>query len=161
MEKIKVHGIKFISIDPITVGQDAPEVVLNDLAGQQHQLSQVTKPLLISVFPDIRTKTCSLQTQRFNVEAAAHQDIEFWSISNNTPEEQATWCAAHGVDMTILSDDGSFGEAFGLTMKIGPLVNRLARSIFVIKDGKVVYRQIVTEISDEPDYQAALAAITK
>lgn len=154
---IIIKGKKIATIDPKTSGS-APDFTLTDLKGNKITLSALTKPVLISVFPDINTPTCSLQTKRFNKEAAKHKEIEFLSLSNNTRAEQENWCAAEGVDMTILSDDGSFGRAYGLILDGGPLPGRLARSIFVIKNGEIVYSQIVSEMSTEPDYEAALEA---
>jgi thiol peroxidase len=149
------HGEIVAEINPIEVGKNAPDFTLTDLSGKEITLSKLTKPVLISTFPDIDTRVCSLQTKRFNVEAAKHEEIEFLSISNNTKEEQRNWCAAEGVDMTILSDDGSFADAYGIFLTP---TQRLARSIFAIKDGKVVYRELVAELTQEPDYNRALEA---
>lgn len=156
-ETITLHGEKIAELNPADKGV-APDFTLTDLSNRTITLSKLTKPVLISVFPDINTRICSLQTKRFNLEASNHDEIDFLSISNNTPDEQKNWCAAEGVAMTILSDDGSFGKAYGLVLESGPLAGRLARSIFVIKDGKIVYRELISEISQEPDYGQALAA---
>ena len=160
MQNIKIDGELVATIDPVVEGK-APNFSLPDLDGNLHELAKVDKPLLISVFPDINTRTCSLQTQRFNVEAATYTDIEFWSISNNSAEEQKNWCAAHGVDMTILADDDSFGEAYGLILPEGPLKGRLARSIFIVENGQITYHEIVNEITGEPDYAKALEMLVK
>jgi len=140
--------------NPITEGQ-APDFTLTDLKGQSVTLSKLTKPVLISVFPDINTSVCHIQTKRFNMEAAKEKEIDFLSISNNTAEEQRNWCAAEDVDMTILADDGSFGEAYGLKMTN---LNRLARAVYVVKDGQIIYSEILSEITQEPDYDKAIAA---
>jgi len=145
------------TINPITEGA-APDFTLQDLHGRNVTLSQLHKPVVISVFPDIKTDVCSLQTRYFNQAAANRDDIEFLSISNNTPEEFKNWCAANGVNMTILPDNGSFGNAYHLRMFGGPLPGRLARSVYVVKNGKIVYNEIVSELTDEPNYDAALRA---
>lgn len=140
------------------VGLAAPDFTLPNLEDQQIKLSDLAgQPVLISVVPDIDTRVCSLQTKRFNQEAAAVTGVHFLTISNNTKEEQASWCAAEGVDMQILRDEqGKFGAAYGLFI---PEMNHLARAIFVIdKEGQLVYEAISAEISEEPNYQAALAA---
>jgi thiol peroxidase len=155
--EITLHGEKIAAIHPVTTGT-APDFTLTDLSNQPISLSKLEKPVLISVFPDINTAICSLQTKRFNLEASKHDEIEFLSISNNTADEQQNWCAAEGVEMTILSDTGVFGEAYGLVLNGGPLSGRLARSIFVVKNGKIVYSEIVSELTHEPNYEAALAA---
>ena len=157
VQEITLHGEKVAKINPVTTGK-APDFTLTDLNGNSVTLSLLTKPVLISIFPDINTRICSLQTKHFNVEAAKHTEIDFLSISNNTAEEQRNWCAAEGVDMTILADNGEFGRAYGLILDGGPLEGRLARSVFVIKDGEVMYSEILEELSEEPNYAAALAA---
>ena len=154
---ISLHGEKVACINPVTTGT-APDFILTDLEGKSITLSSLTKPVLISIFPDINTSICALQTKRFNVEAANHTGIDFLSISNNTADEQRSWCAAEGVDMTILADDGSFGEAYGLALDGGPLAGRLARAIYVVKDGQITYSEVLAELSHEPNYEAALAA---
>lgn len=141
------------------IGEKAPTFSLVNLKKQIIQLSDlISQPLLISVVPDIDTRICSIQTKRFNQEAAEIKAAHFITISNNTREEQAGWCAAEGVDMEILHDtDLNFGRAYGLVM---PSKNRLARSIFVVDtNGTIVYEEIVPEMAQEPDYTKALAAL--
>ncbi|GBG96097.1 thiol peroxidase [Lactococcus termiticola] len=157
MTFIKLQGEALAEIEPVTSGP-APDFELKDINGKPVKASSLTKPLIISVFPDINTSVCSLQTKQFNKAAASHQELDFLSISTNTPEEQKNWCAAEDVDMTILSDTGAFGEAYGLLLKSGALEGRLARSVFVVKAGEIVYAEVLEEITDEPDYEAALEA---
>ncbi|MFC4653330.1 peroxiredoxin [Lactococcus nasutitermitis] len=157
-QEIKINGEKVATINPVTQGK-APDFTLPDLSGSSVTLSKLTKPVLLSIFPDINTSTCSLQTKHFNLEASEHQDIDFLSISNNTADEQRNWCAAEDIDMTILSDNGDFAKAYGLLINEGPLTGRLARSVFVIKNGEIIYSEIVNEITAEPNYSKALAAI--
>ena len=151
----KGQQVELVGTQPV-VGEKAPEFVLKNLADQDIALSALKgKPVLISVVPDIDTRICSIQTKRFNQEAGATADVAFLTISNNTKEEQSNWCAAEGVDMQMLRDvDNTFGEAYGLFI---PEMGRLARAIFVVdKDGTLAYEQISQEISEEPDYSAAL-----
>ena len=145
------------TIDPVTHGA-APDFTMTDIKGRPVTLSKLDKTALISVFPDIATPICSLQTKYFNQEAARRDDIHFLSVSNNTPEELANWCAAEGVDMMVFADDGTFGKDYRLRMFGGPLPGRLARAVYVVKNGQIHYSEIVPEISDEPNYEAALAA---
>lgn len=150
-EVLEVSGVQ-----PL-VGEKAPNFSIPNLKDDQITLSQFEgKPVLISVVPDIDTRVCSLQTKHFNQEAGNISGVQFVTVSNNTKEEQATWCAAEGVDMEMLHDqDGSFGEAYGLFI---PAMKRLARAIFVIDaTGKISYEQISSELSEEPDYATAIA----
>lgn len=140
------------------VGDKAPEFSLQDLNEETHSLKELlAKPLIISVVPDINTSVCAIQTKRFNEEAAKIEEINFVTISNNTKEEQAAWCGAEGVEMTMLHDtDLSFGEAYGLVI---PKINHLARAIYVVTPtGEITYQEIVAEIATEPDYSKALVA---
>ncbi|GAB2023208.1 peroxiredoxin [Pseudolactococcus yaeyamensis] len=150
------NGETFSEIIPLTIGQ-APDFSLKDQHDNIVTLSKLASPIIVSVFPDINTSVCSVQTRRFNQEAAAHKDIAFLSISNNTQEEQANWCAAEGVEMTILSDvQNEFGQLYGIVMTE---VNLLARSVFVIKGEQIIYAEILAEITDEPDYEKALQVV--
>ncbi|EOL48752.1 AhpC/TSA family protein [Enterococcus phoeniculicola] len=138
------------------VGEKAPDFSLVNIKKQIVHLSDLLgKPVLISVVPDIDTRVCSIQTKRFNQEAAKETDIHFVTISNNTREEQANWCAAEGVDMLMLHDpDSIFGQAYGLFV---PETGRFVRSIFVLDaKGTIVYEELVEEQTNEPDYQKAL-----
>ncbi|MFK4567607.1 thiol peroxidase [Enterococcus sp. UD-01] len=138
------------------VGQAAPAFSLENLADEVVKLADFAgQPVLISVVPDIDTRVCSLQTKRFNQEAASVTGVKFITISNNTKEEQANWCAAEGVDMEILHDTkGTFGEAYGLFI---PELEQLARAILIVDQaGTLVYQAISPEIAEEPDYEAAL-----
>lgn len=151
----KGEVVEIIGVQP-GVGAKAPAFSLKNLKDEVVNLSDLLgTPVLISVVPDIDTRICSLQTKRFNQEAANVEGVKFITISNNTKDEQANWCAAEGVDMELLHDtDGTFGEAYGLFI---PAMRRLARSIFVIdKEGKITYEAISTEISEEPNYDKAL-----
>lgn len=152
--------LKLAGEQPV-VGEKAPAFSLKNLVDKEIQLADyLGQTVLISVVPDIDTRVCSIQTKRFNQEAAQVDGVQFITISNNTAEEQANWCAAEGVDMEMLHDpELTFGQAYGLYI---PEFGHLARSIFVVnQEGTLVYEEIVPEISSEPDYQKALAAAEK
>lgn len=143
------------------VGEMAPEFTLKDQFDQVFTLASFAgKPTILSIVPDIDTRVCAIQTKRFNVEAAGHEELNFATISNNTKEEQAEWCGQEGVKMTMLHDpEGTFGAAYNLMI---PELGRYARAIFVLDAlGKIQYEEIVPEISQEPDYQQALSEALK
>ncbi|WP_034550691.1 thiol peroxidase [Carnobacterium funditum] len=110
---------------------------------------------LISVIPDIDTRVCAIQTKSFNKEASELEGIKIMTISTNTKDEQKKWCAGEGIDMEMLQDtDLSFGKAYGIAI---PELNVLVRSVFIIDaTGKLVYKEVVSEMSDEPDYDKAI-----
>ncbi|GGI40375.1 thiol peroxidase [Mammaliicoccus stepanovicii] len=146
--------------EEVTVGSIAPDftVLANDLSTRTLN-DYEGKKKLISAVPSLDTGVCSQQTRKFNEEAANEQDGVVLTISNDLPFAQKRWCAAEGLDNVVtLSDhrDLSFGENFGVVMEE---LRLLARSVFVLdKDNKVVYAEVVSEGTNHPDYDKALAA---
>lgn len=139
-------------------GEVAPDFALQDLQDATISLASLKgQPTIISIIPDIDTRVCAIQTKRFNQEASQLAGIHFVTISNNTKEEQANWCGQEGVDMTMVHDpENVFGEAYSIYM---PELGRYARSIFVLDQDSVIrYREIVPEMSHEPDYTQAIEA---
>lgn len=148
----------------LKVGDSAPDftVVGNDLSEVKFS-SYRGKVCIISSVPSLDTPVCDTSTRRFNEEAAnLGPEVEILTVSMDLPFAQARWCGAAGVDrVTTLSDhrDASFGEAYGLLIKG---LRLLARAVLVVdRDGRIVYSQLVGEIGEEPDYEAALAAVKK
>ncbi|HET9869711.1 MAG TPA: thiol peroxidase, partial [bacterium] len=115
--------------------------------------------LILSVAPSLDTQVCAIQTRRFNKEIAnLPAGVEVLTITADLPFAQGRFCGAEGITLTTLSDhrDMAFGDAYGTHIKELRLE---ARSIFVIgKDGLVKYVEIVKEVTDQPDYDKALAA---
>jgi thiol peroxidase len=148
----------------IEVGQTAPDVTLvaNDLS--TFQLSSLKgKKIILSVVPSLDTGICDLQTKRFNKEAGnLGNDVVILTISTDLPFAQKRWCGATGSDkIKTLSDhrDASFGENYGVLIKG---LRLLTRAIFIVDSNfKIVYKQIVPEITTEPNYDDVLAALKK
>ena len=146
--------------EPLKIGDQAADFELEDLKGKVFRLFQLLdKPLIISVVPDINTSVCSVQTRKFNEMMANFEEANFVTVSNNTKEQQASWCAAEGLNLVMLHDpENTFGQAYGVLI---PELNVYARSVFVINsDGKIIYEEIVPEMTHEPDYQKAIDAVT-
>lgn len=146
--------------EPLRVGDQAADFELKDLKDKVFRLFQLLdKPLIISVVPDINTSVCSVQTRKFNEMMANFEEANFVTVSNNTKEQQASWCAAEGLNLVMLHDpENTFGQAYGVLI---PELNVYARSVFVIdSDGKIIYEEIVPEMTHEPDYQKAIDAVT-
>jgi len=138
--------------DFIAVGQDLSPVPFSSFRG---------KPCVLSSVVSLDTSVCDAETRRFNEEATAlGDDVQVITISMDLPFAQERWCAAQGIDrVTVLSDhrDASFGVGYGVLIKD---LRLLARAIFVInKQGKTCYKQMVNEITDEPDYDEVLEAV--
>ncbi len=164
-------GIVTIEGNPLTlvgsevvVGQPAPdfEVLDNDL--NPVSLSSFRgKVCLISSVASLDTSVCDVETRRFNEEAASlGSDVEILTISMDLPFAQKRWCGAAGVErVRTLSDhrNARFGTAFGVLLRE---VRLLARAIFVVdREGVVRYVELVKEVSNEPNYEAALDALNR
>ncbi|AQW22232.1 2-Cys peroxiredoxin [Lentilactobacillus curieae] len=148
--------------NPPVNGDKLPKFKLEDSEGNKVKTADLLgKVTLISTIPDINTSVCSIETRKFNQEADHYSDAQFLAVSNNTVEQQKDWCAAEGVEnIKMLSDEQlSLGYAMGVYL---PNFGALARTIFIVdKVGTIVYRQIVDELTDEPDYAKALEALNK
>ena len=150
--------------EQVKVGDKAPDftVLANDLSPVSLADSE-GKVRLISFIPSLDTGVCASQTRRFNEEAAnLSDDVQILTISVDLPFAQARWCGAEGIDaVQTLSDhkDLSFGKAYGTVIEE---LRLLARSVFVVdKDDNVTYVEYVTEVTDHPNYDAALEAAKK
>lgn len=145
---------------PIEVGQDAPDftVVDNDMGAVSLKDTSGVR-LFISV-PSLDTGVCDAETRRFNEEATSLGGAKVYAVSVDLPFAQKRWCGAAGVEnVQTLSDhrEASFGENYGVLIEG---LRLLARAVFVVdSNNKVTYVQYVPEVTDHPDYEAALAAV--
>lgn len=145
-------------------GLKAPDFTVIDNSLNPVSLSAFNgSPLLIVAVPSLDTPVCDLEVRKFNEKALDIIDnLKIITVSMDLPFAQARWCGSAGIDrIQTLSDykDASFGEAYGV------LINELrllARSIFLIdSSGKVVYSQLVPEMTDEPDYDEVISELNK
>lgn len=148
--------------DEVAVGAAAPgfTVVGNDLSEVSLGDYQGKVCVLVSV-PSLDTSVCDKEVRRFNEEAAKlGDDVAVLTISADLPFAQSRWCGAAGIEnVQTLSDhrDMAFGEAYGLIIKE---LRLLARAVHVVdKSGKIVYAELVKEVTEEPDYEAVLDAV--
>jgi thiol peroxidase len=144
-------------------GDPAPDFELADNGLQSVKLADTGRGVRIfSVVPSLDTPVCDAQTRRFNEEAAGLSDVTVYTVSVDLPFAQKRWCGAAGVDrVKTLSDykDGNFGEAWG-TMIHGLRLE--SRAVFVVDgNNQVTYAEYVPEVTEHPDYNAALAAARK
>jgi len=151
----------------IKAGQDAPDFTAVDNGLQPVKLSASKgKVLILSAVPSLETPVCDMETRKFNEEAGKlGGNVEVWTISMDLPFAQKRWCGAAGATaVKTLSDfrERSFAPAYGTLVKDGPLAGLSARAVFVVgKDGKVTHAEYVKDITQEPNYEAALAAAKK
>lgn len=133
---------------------DLSDATLADFAG---------KKLVLNIFPSIDTGVCATSVRRFNAEAGQLDNTAVLCISADLPFAQARFCGAEGLDNVVTLSamrDRKFGQDYGLSIIDGPLAGLFSRAVVVVdENGKVVYQQQVSEIAEEPDYEAALAAL--
>lgn len=135
------------------VKTDLSEVSLKDFAG---------KKLVLNIFPSIDTGTCAMSVRTFNERAASLENTEVLCVSADLPFALGRFCGAEGIDKVSSASTfrSSFGEDYGVKFTTGPLAGLLSRSVVVIDEqGKVSYTQQVEETTEEPDYDAAIAAL--
>ena len=119
------------------------------------------KPLLLNIFPSVDTPVCAASVRTFNERAAAG-GVSVLCVSKDLPFAQKRFCGAEDIEhvTTASAFRDSFGEDYGITIADGPMAGLLGRAIVVIgTDGNVSYTELVPEIGQEPDYDAALAAL--
>jgi thiol peroxidase len=145
-------------------GTQAPDFTLvkSDLGNLS--LSELKgKRLILSISPSLDTSVCATSVRKFNQMAAGKTNTMVLAITKDLPFANGRFCTAEGItNVVTLSGfrDSSFGKSYGVEIIDGPFAGLYARSIVVLDEkGKVVYCQLVPEITQEPDYEAALAAL--
>ncbi len=146
------------------VGSAAPGFSLTAVDLSQKSLGDYAgKKVVLNIFPSIDTPTCAMSVRRFNSDAANRGDVAVLCVSADLPFAQKRFCGAEGIAaVATLSSfrDSSFGAGYGLNIVDGPLAGLLARAVVVIdQNGEVVYTELVPEIAQEPNYEAALAQL--
>ena len=118
-----------------------------------------------SIVPSFDTGTCAASVKAFNEKAGTLEDTIIVKISKDLPFAQKRFCEAEGVEHVINLSAfrcNQFGNDYGIALIDGPLQGLLTRAIVVVNSsGEVVYTELIPEIADEPNYDAALAAVTQ
>lgn len=165
MAKITLKGMPVnTSGDLPAVGETAPafsltktdlsESSLHDFRGQR---------LVLNIFPSIDTSTCAQSVRTFNKRAGELPNTTVLCISADLPFAQKRFCGAEGLEQVIPASDfrnKGFGKDYGVTILDGGLRGLLARAVVVLdEDATVIHTELVPEIAQEPDYEAALQAL--
>jgi thiol peroxidase len=156
--------------NPVHTVGDLPAVgsKIPDFSLTADNLSDVTpadfagKNLVLNIFPSIDTPTCATSVRTFNQKAAGLDNTVVLCVSADLPFAQKRFCGAEGIEnvKTGSTFRSGFGEQFGVTLADSRMAGLLARAVVVVgPDGKVTYTELVPEIANEPDYDAALAAL--
>ncbi|AGN18833.1 thiol peroxidase [Corynebacterium glutamicum MB001] len=120
------------------------------------------RKLVLNIFPSVDTGVCATSVRKFNEAAASLENTTVLCISKDLPFALGRFCSAEGIENVtpVSAFRSTFGEDNGIVLEGSPLKGLLARSVIVVdENGKVAYTQLVDEISTEPDYDAALAAL--
>ncbi|MDR0961706.1 MAG: thiol peroxidase [Mediterranea sp.] len=148
----------------VQVGSIAPdfELVKTDLSS--FSLKELSgKKVILNIFPSLDTGVCAASVRKFNKLAAALPDTVVLAISKDLPFAHARFCTVEGIENVVPLSDfryTDFDQVYGLRMIDGPLAGLLARAVVVIgKDGRVVYTELVPEITQEPNYDAAIESL--
>jgi thiol peroxidase len=163
MTQITLRGNPINTVGELpAVGSAAPEFTLTgtDLGAVTSEQFG-SKPLLLNIFPSVDTAVCATSVRKFN-EQAAGSGVSVLCVSNDLPFALNRFCGAEGIEnvTTASAFRDSFGADYGITIVDGPMAGLLARAVVVIDaDGSVAYSELVPEIAQEPDYDAALAAL--
>lgn len=138
------------------VKSDLSELSLIDLKG---------KKVILNIFPSLDTSVCATSVRKFNQKAASLPNTVVLAISKDLPFAQGRFCSAEGITNVIplsafRSDD--LENKYGVLMTDGPLKGLLARAVIVVDEqGKIIYTELVPEIAQEPNYEAAIASINR
>lgn len=140
--------------DFTAVKADLSEVKLSDLRG---------KRVVLNIFPSIDTGVCAASVRRFNQELSGLENTEVLCLSKDLPFAQARFCGAEGLDKVVAASafrDECLERDYGVLQTDGPLRGLLARAVVVVDEaGKVIYTELVPEIAQDPNFEAALAAL--
>jgi thiol peroxidase len=146
------------------VGETAPDFQLTGMDLSKISLESFPgKKIVLNIFPSLDTEVCAMSVRRFNKEAASLDSTAVLCISMDLPFAMSRFCAANGIEGVTMASafrSPTFSQKYGVQIVDGPLNGLLARAVIIIdKDHKVVYRELVHQVTNEPDYAAALSVL--
>lgn len=147
-----------------SVGTKAPEFSLTKSDLSTATLADFSgKKVILNIFPSLDTSVCAASVRRFNQEIAKLDNTVVLCISRDLPFAHSRFCAAEGIEGVVsLSEmkDTKFGADYGVTIADGPLQSVLSRAVVILNEkGDVIYTEQVPEITQDPDFDKALAAL--
>lgn len=164
MTTIKLKGNEIHTSGKLPeLGSQAKDFTLTAVDLSDKKLSDYKgKRVILNIFPSINTGVCAASVRQFNKDAADLDNTVVLCISKDLPFAQDQFCGAEGIKNVVMLSDfrSDFGHEYGVQMTDGPLRGLLSRAVIVLDaDGKVKYTEQVPEITQEPDYKSALAAL--
>lgn len=165
MATVTLHGNPVSTSGELpAIGSKAPEFSLANKELADVGLADFAgKKRLLNIVPSLDTPTCAISTKKFNESFAARDDAVAMVISADLPFAQGRFCETEGLKNVVtlsLMHDQQFAKDYGVLITDGPLRGVTCRAVVVVdENGTVTYTELVPEIGDEPDYEAALAAL--
>lgn len=147
----------------LQAGQAAPEfrLVAGDLS-EKSLADFAGKRKVLNIFPSVDTGVCAASVRKFNEKAASLANTAVLCVSQDLPFAQSRFCGAEGIENVVMLSAfrSPFAQDYGVALAGGPLAGLTARAVVVLNENnQVVYSQLVPEITEEPDYEAVLAAL--
>ena len=147
----------------LQAGQAAPEfrLVAGDLS-EKSLADFAGKRKVLNIFPSVDTGVCAASVRKFNEKAASLANTTVLCVSQDLPFAQSRFCGAEGIENVVMLSAfrSTFARDYGVALNNGPLAGLTARAVVVLdENNQVLYSQLVPEITEEPDYAAALAAL--
>lgn len=147
------------------VNKTAPKFTLTDVAMKDQTLdSYKGKYVILNIFPSVDTGVCSASVHHFNEDAGNIPNTVVLCISKDLPFAQKRFCGAEGIKNVVMLSDfrSDFGKTYGVEITDSAMKGLLSRAVVVIDpSGKIIYEEQVADISQEPNYEAAIAAVKK
>ena len=146
------------------VGEMAPDFKLVNSSLEEVKLSDYKgKNIVLNIFPSLDTGVCAASVRKFNKEAGSLDNTVVLGISADLPFAAGRFCSAEGIEnvvtLSVFRDD-EFAKDYGVLLVDGPMKGLTARAVVIVNpEGKVIYNQLVPEITEEPDYNSAINSI--
>lgn len=165
-ETVSLKGVSASLSGPVlNYGDTAPEAVLVTQDLKEKNIGGAKdKPQLIITVPSLDTSVCEMETRKFNEMLEKFQNVYVDVVSKDLPFAQNKFCESYNVKHIGVVSDFRYQdmEKFGVLISEGPLKGLLARCVFILdKSGKVIYKQLVSEVSNEPDYGEVIHELEK
>jgi len=162
--KITVHGTPTeLTGKEIVIGSEAPAARITKLDETQNVIGMIApNTQLIIAIPSLKTEVCSLGARKFNELVKQFKKLDTIMVTTDDLEFVKDYAKTESIDNAeiVIDKERSFAKKFGLLISEGKLKDRLARAVFVIdREGIVAYKELVSEIVDEVDYEACIEAI--
>jgi len=140
----------------LEVGDEAPVLSLKGKDLSEVKIASAGKTQILLSMPSLDTAVCATQAREFNKKISSYKDAQAVIITMDLPFAMGRFCSTEGIDNLVVASDfvrKEFGEKYGVLMNEGALEGLLARAIFVIKDGKIAYKELVNEVTELPNIE--------